>query len=72
MAASSVLPPGSVAVCMGGRAIDCTHCERDAATGRFMHTEAAAAGAQSAAAPVPVSAPVPVHQRPGAWSLRRM
>ena len=38
VAATSLLPPGSVVVCMGGNVIPASVCERDTDTGRFIQS----------------------------------
>ena len=42
VAATAVLPPGSVVVVMGGRVIDCERCVRDLNTGLFLERGAEA------------------------------
>ena len=42
VAAAGLLPPGSVAICMGGAVIESRFCQRDARTHRFVDTRAAA------------------------------
>ena len=36
VAAAGLVPPGTVAVCMGGAVVDCRFCRRDTQTHRFV------------------------------------